>query len=87
MASQLTVRVVDEQLEARIRDLAEREGLSLNQAVLRLLRKGAGLEERPRQDAVGSSLDALIGSWSEREAEEVDRYVRELDAVEDDPAS
>lgn len=39
--SQLTVRGIDDELKECIRRLAEREGISMSQAALRLLRKGA----------------------------------------------
>ena len=41
---QLTIRVSDAELERRILDLAEQQGLSLNQAAVRLLSKGAGIQ-------------------------------------------
>ena len=41
--NQLTVRGFDDELAERIRRLAKREGTSLNQAALKLLRKGPGL--------------------------------------------
>ena len=71
--NQLTVRGFDDQLADGIRRLAKREGISLNQAALKLLRKGAGLAD-PGQgpDNVGSSLDHLIGSWNDDEADELD---------------
>ena len=77
--TQLTVRGFDEQLEREIRRVAEREGLSLNQAILKLLRRGAGLAGEPprRTDVVGSSLDHLAGTWSEDD-------VRALAEVESD---
>ena len=41
--NQLTVRGFDDELAERIRRLAKQDGTSLNQAALKLLRKGAGL--------------------------------------------
>ena len=65
---QLTVRGFDKDLERRLRDVAKTRGVSLNQAVLILLREGAGLEmPRRRSNTVGDSLDGLIGSWSKAE--------------------
>ena len=53
-----------------IRGLAKNEGISLNQAALRLLRKGAGLTEgSSNEKTIGSSLDDLFGTWSRDEAE------------------
>lgn len=70
--NQLTVRGFDAELERRLRLEARKDGLSLNQAALRLLRRGAGLEMGSgRQGAVGASLDGLIGTWSEDDARSV----------------
>ena len=60
---QLTIRGFDKRLEREIRELAAREGVSLNKAVLRLLRRGAGLKEpESALDVVGASLDHLAVS-------------------------
>lgn len=64
--NQITVRGFDDDLNVHLRSLAQREGISLNQAALRLLRKGAGLAETSaRPDIVGASLDHLIGTWTQ----------------------
>ena len=42
--NQLTIRGIDDELSVRICHLAEREGISLSEAALLLVRKGAGLE-------------------------------------------
>jgi len=62
---QLTLRGFDPELERLLRLEARHAGLSLNQAALRLLRRGAGLGEAAPSNAVGASLDHLIGTWSE----------------------
>ena len=68
--NQLTVRGFDEGLAESIRQLAKRDGTSLNQAALKLLRKGAGLGDgKGNPNAIGSSLDDLFGTWSREEAE------------------
>ena len=82
--NQLTVRGFDDELAERIQRLAKRDGTSLNQAALKLLRKGAGLAD-PGQgpDTVGSSLDHLIGTWSEDEAAELDAALEELEVIDE----
>lgn len=66
---QLTVRGFDPELERQLRLEARTGGMSLNQAALRLLRRGAGLgRERAAADEVGPALDHLIGTWSEADA-------------------
>ena len=42
---QLTIRGFDEDLDRAIRQLARRDGISLNRAALKLLRRGAGLPD------------------------------------------
>ena len=80
---QLTVRGFDKELERRLRDVAKTRGVSLNQAVLILLREGAGLEmPRRRANMVGDSLDGLIGSWSKAEEIEFLQSIRVLEEVD-----
>lgn len=82
--TQLTIRGFEPDLERCIRDLARREGISLNQAVLRLLRRGAGLGESPdRRDRVGSTLDDLIGTWTPGEARAVEEAAADFDRIDE----
>ena len=81
--NQLTIRGLDPALVARLRELSEREGISLNKAALRLLRKGAGLETPARADVVGSSLDHLFGTWSQAEVDEFEHAVEIFEQVDE----
>ena len=82
--NQLTIRGFDDELAHRIRQLASREGISLNRAVLKLLRRGAGLGERKGgSDTVGSSLDHLIGTWTHQEAVAMERALEDLSYIDD----
>ena len=82
--NQLTIRGFDDDLSASIRRLAKREGISLNQAALRLLRKGAGLADNSGgDDVVGSSLDHLIGIWTPEEADEMDLALGEFETIDE----
>ena len=82
---QLTIRGFDEELERCIRQLASREGISLNRAVMRLLRRGAGLGERNDiPEVVGGSLDHLIGTWTAEEAAEIDRALGDFSRIDEE---
>ncbi|MCY3862131.1 MAG: hypothetical protein OXG34_01720 [bacterium] len=82
---QLTVRGFGDDLGAAVRRLAARERISLNQAALRLLRRGAGLSDRAEQaDAVGASLDHLIGNWTTAEADELDAALADFETIDED---
>ena len=82
--NQLTVRGFDDELSARLRHLAQRDGTSLNQAALKLLRKGAGLEDDGQDTkTIGSSLDDLFGAWSQDEAEAFNEALEVFETVDE----
>ena len=82
---QLTVRGFDRDLEARLREAARREGVSLNKAALRLMRRGAGLTDRPAEEgAIGNTLDEFFGTWTPDEAEEFDDAVAVFEQLDEE---
>ncbi len=82
--NQITVRGFDKELSACLRRLAKREGLSLNQAALRLLRKGAGLADGSGHgDTVGRSFDHLIGGWTQADADEMEAALEEFETIDE----
>ncbi len=84
MMKQLTLRGFDPELERKIREISRREGISLNRAVLRLLRKGAGLgNDSEAGDVVGDALDRFIGTWSDAETREVMDAVKDFEVVDE----
>ena len=81
---QLTIRGFGDELTRAIRRLANRDGTSLNRAAVKLLRRGAGLEDKKGPDTVGSSLDHLIGTWTDAEADEFERALRHFETIDED---
>ena len=80
---ELAIRGFDDELADRIRQLAGREGISLNRAVPRLLRRGAGLgESNDEPEVVGDSLDHLIGTWTAEEAAEIERALEDFSRID-----
>ncbi len=80
---QLTVRGFDKDLERRIRQIARERRLSLNRAVLELLRRGAGqVPAGGESRVVGDSLDRLVGCWSREEEAEFLRAIEPLERVD-----
>ena len=79
------MRGFGDDLGSALRRLAAREGISLNQAALRLLRRGAGLATSAESAArVGDSLDQLIGSWTAEEADELDVALEAFETIDTD---
>ena len=67
----------------RIQRLAKREGRSLNQTALRLRRKKPGRKDASEgAGTVGSSLDHLIETWTQAEADELDSALQEFEKVD-----
>jgi hypothetical protein len=79
---QLTLRGFDARLLRAIRELARRERTSLNKAALLLLERGAGLTAPAADDRIGSSLDHLIGTWNEAEADELLESIQSCEQVD-----
>ena len=44
---------------------------------------GPGDEDEPLGNTVGSSLDHLIGTWSDADAAEVERALRHLETIDE----
>jgi hypothetical protein len=80
--TQITLRSLDPRLVEEIRRLARAEGISLNKATLRLLRRGAGLDEKRAPHVVGHSLDHLIGTWDDEEARRFQHAVRSCERID-----
>ena len=82
--NQLTIRGFDAALESRIQQLAHQEGISLNRAVMKLLRRGAGLGERVGSaNTIGTALDHLIGTWTAEEASEMEHALEDLSQIDE----
>lgn len=66
---QLTLRGFDRELARRLEALAKKESISLNQAALKLMRRGAGLDPLPSETGrIGHALDHFFGTMSAEEA-------------------
>lgn len=82
---QLTIRVTEPEVRRRIEELAEREHLSLNQAVLKLLRRAVGLGADALEEVeIGDDILRFSGRWSQQEANEFDDAVRIFDTIDDE---
>lgn len=82
---QLTVRVTEPEVRRRIEELARREQLSLNQAVLKLLRRAVGLGSDALTDVpIGEDIHRFVGRWSDEEAEEFSSATAVFDVIDED---
>lgn len=79
---QFTIRGFDGELLRRLNLLASTEGLSLHQAVLKLLRRGVGLEDGNATFLIGSGIDKYAGVWSESDASEFEKGQADFEAID-----
>jgi hypothetical protein len=77
----ITIHDLDESLEAGIEEKAREEGLSLNKAVKKLLRKALGLESGGNGERKADFAE-FSGAWSPAEAKEFAKKTRELRKVD-----
>lgn len=78
---QITLRDLDESTSRAVRELAEREGISLNKAVLRLLRAATASQERPGR-RIGTALDEYFGQWTRAEAAAFRKAIAVFDQID-----
>ena len=60
----ITIRGIDEEIEKKLRIAARDNGDSINSTLLKLIRRGLGLDKQhPYQ--IFHDLDSLAGTWTE----------------------
>jgi hypothetical protein len=65
----ITLRGIDEELEAALKNAAKENGESVNKTLLRLLRGALDLD-KPKLYREYHDIDHLAGTWTEADAEE-----------------
>jgi plasmid stability protein len=78
--NQITVRNIPAAVESRLRTMADRLGLSLNQTVIRFLEAATG----GRPDAPTRDLSQIAARWSDREADAFDRATAPFESVDEE---
>mgnify|MGYP001579572699 CR=1 FL=1 len=81
MKTALTIRNLPQEVARLVQRKASREGLSLNQAVRRLLEQALGAPAG-RPSALSHDLDALAGSWTAEEAGAFEQALAEQRGVD-----
>ena len=80
----MSVRGIDEQVLARLKQQALQDGCSLNSLVVRLLRGDTGTARKPHALHKHDDLDALAGTWGAQAARAFERHTAPFSEV--DPA-
>lgn len=71
----LSIRGMNDELTALLKEAASSEKKSVNQFVLETLKKQVGLEKEKRFSQEWHDLDSLFGKWSEEEFLQIQRKI------------
>lgn len=75
----ITIHKIDEETEQKLLELANKEGISLNRLVKRVLRESLGLDKISRNNK--SDFADFLGVWSISDAEEFQQNVAPLEEI------
>jgi len=73
----ITIRGIDPDMAERLKEVSSRQGKSINQLVLDILRQELGMEKRKRYTRTYDDLDELFGRWSDSEFEQIQGSIDE----------
>ncbi|MFW5696060.1 MAG: FitA-like ribbon-helix-helix domain-containing protein [Alkalispirochaeta sp.] len=77
--AQYTIRNISDSIDRELRNRARRNGTSLNETTLEVIKRGLGIIG---SDQTYDDLDDLIGTWQPDEI--FDQAIADLDTVDDD---
>ncbi len=80
----VSIRGIDENLAALLKEAAAGEHKSVNQFVLEILKKQVGLEKEKRFTREWHELDALFGRWSEEEFSRIQGKINEERRIDEE---
>jgi hypothetical protein len=77
----ITIHGLDDSLEALIEETAQKEGLSLNKTVKKLLRQALGMESSGNGDRKAGFAE-FCGVWSKAELSEFEKNTKDMRKVD-----
>ena len=67
----LTIRGVEAEVAEKLKLTAAKQGKSVNQVILDIIKEGLGLKKEKKYSREYDDLDDLFGRWSEGEFQEI----------------
>jgi hypothetical protein len=77
----ITIHGLDEHLDRTIRSLADREGLSMNKTIKKVLRSALGLDDQGKTTRREQFTD-LFGTWTEQDFGEFQENTADFSLVD-----
>lgn len=78
----LSLRNLDRQTAARLKEEARRRRMSVNSLLLEMVRDGIERGGRQQRRAIYHDLDALAGTWTARDARAFERALKTIRKVD-----
>ena len=82
--SSLSIRGVDEKLSTILKAKAQNSNKSMNQYVLDLLKKSAGLKKEKEYTQEYNDLDHLFGLWSDSDFRNIQENIDQERGIDED---
>ena len=79
----MTLRGIDDEVSAALKEKARREDASVNAVTLKILREALGVD-RKRRNVIYADLDHLAGTWSAKDSAEFDKTTAVFEKVDED---
>lgn len=67
----MSLRGIDSATADKLRDIAQKQGKSINQVVLETIQKSLGLDKEPKYTCIYDDLDHLFGKWTQEEFDRI----------------
>jgi ribosomal protein S24E len=71
MMKTITVRRIEPSLAKKLKQVANKEGKSVNQLVIETIKQYLGMKKEKRFTVVYHDMDHIFGRWSEKEFEQI----------------
>ncbi len=79
----MTLRGIDDQITAALKEKARREGTSVNSLMLKIIKESLGIDKKKRT-VTYDDLDDLAGTWSKKDAAEFERATAVFEKIDED---
>ena len=67
----ITIRGIDPELDEKLKSVSSKQGKSINQLILEILKKSLGLEKTKKYTKEYDDLDDLFGVWTDDEFDSI----------------
>ena len=71
----ITIRGLDPLVSEKLKQVAKKEGKSVNQLVLDLIKQNVGMQKKKKFTRQYDDLDHLFGKWSRSEFEKIQGFI------------